>query len=186
MKPIYIEKFVEDNDNFIFDHLLNDLVWLEATSARKEYFMADRKISYTYGSGNSSRTYESSPITDPVQYIFDSLNSDPLNENFKRQYNVCFLNRYDDSSNFLGWHADDSDSMNMDHDICSLSFGAEREIWWKKKDFKGVIPKEGRQMLKHGSLFIMPAGFQKDHFHKIPKCDHLCGVRISLTFRNYV
>ena len=72
------------------------------------------------------------------------------------------------------------------HDIAVISLGAEREIWWKQKDFKGPIPKENKQLLQNGSLFIMPAGFQKDYLHKIPKCDHACNIRISLTFRNYI
>jgi len=66
-----------------------------------------------------------------------------------------------------------------------VSFGVEREIWWKEKEFKGLVPQENRQLLKSGSIFIMPAGFQANHFHKIPKADREVGPRVSLTFRNY-
>ena len=76
--------------------------------------------------------------------------------------------------------------MDLDHPIAVVSLGAEREIWWKDKHFKGTIPQENRQLLKNGSLFIMPAGFQNDHLHKIPRCDRPCGIRISLTFRYFV
>lgn len=35
------------------------------------------------------------------------------------------------------------------------------------------------------SCFIMPAGFQDNHVHRIPKHNRPCGARISLTFRKY-
>lgn len=189
MKPIYIKSYVTDEKPelihlsrlSVFAHLLHDLTWLEVTSARKEYFMSDAPLSYTYGSGVAARTYTSSIFSIPIKNMIDKLNVD-----YNCNYNVCFLNRYDTQKNALGWHADDSPEMNTKHDICVISFGAEREIWWKDKSYKGEIPKENRQILNDGSLFIMPAGFQENNFHKIPKCEKACGIRISLTFRNYV
>ncbi len=181
MIPIYIKQFINEPGIFL-NHLL-ELDWLEVTSARKEYFMSDPEgISYTYGVGESARTYVSKNYTDIINQIRNKLDT-----KCKTNYNVCFLNRYDGPKNALGWHADDSPEMNMDHDICVISFGAEREIWWKPKDMKGNIPPENKQLLHNGSLFIMPAGFQKINFHRIPKYDKgECGVRISLTFRNYI
>lgn len=180
MKPIYISSYVEDYFDETFNHLLN-LKWLEVTEARKEYFMSDEQISYKYGSGVAARIYTSSPFSDPIGRLMDRLNKE-----YNCNYNVCFLNRYDTQKNALGWHADDSPEMNTKHAICVISFGAEREIWVKEKSFKGEIPKEDRYLLENGSLFIMPAGFQENNFHKIPRCDKACGIRISLTFRNYV
>ncbi len=179
MPPTYKSNYIK-NKAEIFSHLLNDLNWLEVTPARKEFFMSENDLEYTYGSGASARTYKSSLFTPPIMYMMVDLNLE-----FKTNYNVCFLNRYDNLKNHLGWHSDDSFEMNIDHDICVVSFGAEREIWWKNKDYKGPIPKENRQLLEDGSLFVMPAGFQKNHYHKIPKADKEVGVRISLTFRNY-
>lgn len=178
MKPIYVKDYIENKDE-IFNHLLNDLVWLEETPARKEYFMSIKPLSYTYGNGSAARTYKSSEFTKPILSLLDKLNKDC-------NYDVCFLNRYDNAKNALGWHADDSPEMNPAHDIAVISFGAEREIWWKDKEFKGTVPLENRQLLGNGSLFVMPAGFQKDNYHKIPKSDKECGIRISLTFRNYI
>lgn len=180
MKPIYIPSYIEDKD-YIFNHLLNELTWLEVTDARKEYFMSSEPLSYTYGSGKNARTYSSSEFSLPIMIMMEKLNRD-----YNCNYNVCFLNRYDTQKNQLGWHADDSPEMNTKHDICVVSFGAEREIWTKDKSFKGEIPKDDRYLLQNGSLFIMPAGFQENHFHKIPRCDKACGIRISLTFRNYI
>lgn len=178
MKPDYIKNFIVDET--VFNSLLNELNWLSVTDARKEYFMASEKIAYTYGKGINARQYFSEEYHPLVKSIEDKINSE-----FGTSYNVCFLNRYDNDKNQLGWHADDSPEMNTNHPICVISFGAEREIWWKDKDYKGVIPIENRQLLEHGSLFIMPAHFQENNLHKIPKNDKPCTTRISLTFRNY-
>ena len=180
MNPIYVPSYVENKDGLL-NHLLNDLDWLEVTSARKEYFMSNQTVPYTYGVGTAARTYTSKPYTTQINDLLVKLNND-----YNCNYNVCFLNRYDNAKNALGWHSDDSPEMNTNHDIAVISFGAEREIWWKDKQFKGEIPKENRQLLGNGSLFIMPAHFQENHYHKIPRCDRECPVRVSLTFRNYI
>ncbi len=187
MKPIYFEKFNSGLNNFghilqcndILFHI-NNLPWLDATEARREYFMSTVSREYTYGSGNGVRTYESKPFTDKTDNIRMILNNQ-LNVEF----DICFLNKYDGQKNHLGWHSDSSFSMDQTAPIVSVSFGAEREIWWKLKDFKGEIPKENRQLLAHGSLFVMPPGFQELYYHKIPKSDKPCGTRISMVFRKF-
>lgn len=178
MTPEYLPNFIDNTDK-IFQHLLG-LNWLQETEARQEYFMSDVPRSYAYGKGDYEREYHSSPYSDEVLEIQNKLNAGG------NQYNVCFLNRYNHQHHALGWHADDSPTMDREHPIAVVSFGAEREIWWKEQAYKGPIPKENRQKLGNGSLFVMPALFQDSYFHKIPKCDHVCDVRISLTFRRYL
>lgn len=176
-EPEYIEKFTDDPRIF---ELLMGLDWLEVTEARKEYFMSEEPRSYDYGKEPWRRTYHSKPFTARVQLLMND-----LNYGAGLDYNVCFLNRYDTQVHQLGWHADDSPEMDGSHPIAVVSFGAERDIWWRPKGFTGVIPAEWRQRLASGSCFIMPAGFQDTHQHRIPKCDRPCGTRISLTFRRY-
>jgi alkylated DNA repair dioxygenase AlkB len=76
--------------------------------------------------------------------------------------------------------------MDSAHPIAVVSFGCEREIWWRKIGEKGVVPPENRQLLRHGSLFVMPAGFQDLYEHRIPKSPGTTHTRISLTFRRYI
>lgn len=179
MIPVYIKNFINNPDE-IFKEFL-ELDWLEATEARKEYFMSEPPgLIYTYGKGESARTYTSQAYNLIAKHIQNQLDT-----TYNTNYDLCFFNRYDGPKNALGYHADDSSEMNPDHPIAVISFGSEREIWWKEKTFKGIIPNENKQLLSNGSLFIMPAGFQQLYFHRIPKCDHECGTRISLTFRNY-
>jgi alkylated DNA repair dioxygenase AlkB len=177
MTPKYIERFHKTPDEALVSLLA--LEWLQVTEARLEYFMSDVPRRYAYGKGIGEREYQSREYTETVLAILAELNTGGAG------YNVCFLNRYNHQKHQLGWHADDSPTMDRDHPIAVVSFGAEREIWWRKKGDKGVVPPGCRQVLGHGSLFVMPGGFQDGHQHRIPKCDRECGVRVSLTFRRY-
>jgi alkylated DNA repair dioxygenase AlkB len=179
MVPEYWPGIHHNPDAALADLLTLD--WLKVTDARLEYFMSDVPRSYVYGKGAGQREYFSSPFSATVADILSLLNARKGCD-----YNVCFLNRYDHQKHQLGWHADDSPTMDRDHPIAVVSFGAEREIWWRKNGEAGVVPAENRRRLGHGSLFVMPARFQDSYQHRIPKSDRECGVRVSLTFRRYV
>ena len=178
MNIIYKDNII--NDKSIFNSLSNDLSWISVTDTRHECFMSKNKISYTYGAGRGIRTYDSIVFNPIVESIMNK-----LNDEYNCKYDICFLNKYDNEKMHLGWHADDSPEIDLDHPIAVISLGAEREIWIKKFGFKGEIPKENKFLLKNGSLFIMPSGFQKYYLHKIPKWFKPCNTRISLTFRKY-
>jgi len=190
------------------------LPWETKRTARHEYFMAEKKMTYSYGNrqGGEQPTYTSKPFTEHVMHLMDW-----LNERMCAKFNACFLNKYDDEHQHLGWHADDFAGMDPNQPIAVVSFGAEREIWVKDKrgfpcpkcsatiekegswffcDCKGTgwckgapngkQPAEQRFLLKEGSLFVMPVGYQDTHLHRIPKHDRPCGWRISLTFRSFL
>lgn len=135
---------------------------------------------YTYGSGKRARTYEPQSEYPLMVNIVDGILS------LKFDFNCCFVNGYENEKDFLGWHADDSPEMDMEHAIAIVSFGAEREIWFKRRDEKGEVPKENKVLLTDGSILIMPAKMQYDWLHRIPKHDKPCGRRISMTFRKII
>ncbi len=188
MTPTYLTKWHDDMDlsekwlpQLDVDRLFVEVPWVSVTDARSECFFALEPTEYTYGSGRGVRTYASVPYHSQVSYMQELLNA-----TYGVRYNVCFLNRYDRQDQQLGWHADDSPGMLHEHPIAVVSFGAAREIWWREVGQSGVTPPERRQLLGDGSMFVMPPGFQRAHQHRIPKCDHECGPRVSLTFRRYV
>jgi alkylated DNA repair dioxygenase AlkB len=183
MKPVYIPNIFND---ISFDEIMNTTPWIRVTDARLECFMSHSKETYTYGSGNGIRTYTPVPYSDRVQQIEDELNKDSPSWVDVTSYNVCFLNRYDGKENQLGWHSDDSPGMDHDHPIAVISFGQAREIWWRTIGQTGIIPHNQRQLLEHGSVFIMPPGMQRTHQHRIPKGDRVMLPRISLTYRHYI
>lgn len=182
--PTYDKDYIKRKDfdvTNVFTDLKTNLDWLKMTDTRFEYFMSKTDIEYTYGAGRGERTYKSKPFNDIVDAIMVK-----LNEDFNCKFDICFLNRYDNEKMWLGWHADDSPEIDIEHPIAVVSFGAEREIWIKEMGYKGDIPTENRYLLNNGSLFMMPTGFQKTHYHKIPKWHIPCSTRISLTYRKYV
>lgn len=175
-----------------------DIPWEIRTEARHELFLNTRGTPYTYGSGNGQRTYfplsqeHESPVLPLIDWIRARVQQKFLpdfeTEGHAPAFEACFINGYKDKKQHLGWHADDSDLINHEHPIVVISLGETREIWYREKspDNTGMI---FTQTLQHGSAFIMPAGMQQTHEHRIPKNDKdprpgFTDKRISLTFRS--
>jgi alkylated DNA repair dioxygenase AlkB len=177
MKPLYYDKFIFGMMSV--DILWNQIPWVRF-GPRNECWMNDFGLDYTYGTENTGRTYSANPMSPFVKSVLETVNI--LCES---DLDVCFINGYQDARDGLGWHSDDSPEVSNDHPIAVVSFGAEREIWWRKIGEKGEVPPENRQLLANRSLFIMPAGFQTWGQHRIPKHPEECGPRISLTFRKF-
>lgn len=177
---------VWDKPDEVLGWLLSEVPWQRVRDARAECFMALEPTTYNYGVPPHDHTYTSVPYHPFVLGVQEYLNA-PWNRHdiCTASYNVCFLNRYDDEHNQLGWHSDDSPGMLHSHPIAVVSFGEPREIWVREKGAKGVVPAEDRYLLESGSVFIMPEGFQQTHQHRIPKGSRKMGPRVSLTFRRY-
>lgn len=160
---------------------LTDMDWLSLVKSRKEFFMASTPgIEYSYGKKEYANTYVAQPLTNSVKLILDQINRD-----FGTSYDLVFLNRYDSNSDNIGWHSDDSPEMDSDHPIAVLSLGQARRIQTVEKVHSQNKEAVREYLLRNGSLFIMPKGFQETHFHRIPKEGFKCDTRISLTFRKY-
>lgn len=171
MKPIYKSKYITETE--VFDWIMEETPFMNYDAPRDECFMSYKPMYYTYGEKNP-RTYSSIEFSNTISLIMDK-----LNDEHDTDYDLCFLNYYQDEKNFLGWHADDSPEMDQTHPIAVVSFGAERDIWVKEFNTKGNVPDDDKYLLENGSLFIMPAGFQQKYLHRIPKHDRPCGPRIS-------
>jgi len=173
----YINELINED---LVDRLINEVDWLDETKMRRECFMSDSKVEYTYLDYSGAPSYTSKDFHPSVKSILNE-----VNKKLGTNLDICFLNLYMNSRNGLGWHSDDSHAIDHNEGIAVVSFGAEREIWWKLKGEKGTVPDENRRKLENGSLFYMPPGFQSTHMHRIPKHDRECGPRVSLTFRKY-
>lgn len=203
MTPIeYIPNFIS-TPNEMFHTLWNELAWVRTTLPRREYYWNADGLPYTYGKGNNAKTYQS-------QYLHPIISQlrDYLLEKTGTNFNVCFLNGYENSKDHLGWHSDDSPEMDNDSAIAIISLGADREIWFRPNDLHvesilileygdGIMDIDllhqrrklhkspYKLLLGNGSLCLMLPNMQQTHQHRIPKCDRDCGPRISLTFRVY-
>lgn len=160
-----------------FADMIRDISWEQREAPRKEAFFNDLGTSYTYGSGNGERTYYPQAYVDAVYNI-----KFILEETTHVIFEACFCNYYIGPKDHLGWHADDSDIIDVTKPIAVVSLGSVREIWFKERGAKGTEAIE-KLSLGVGSLLLMKAGMQQTHEHRIPKHGANCGSRISLTFR---
>jgi alkylated DNA repair dioxygenase AlkB len=174
----YLENFI-DEPSFVFDRLWNELNWeRRGLTPRREYYANDVPVPYGYGKNAGYREYL------PQIWHPDMLAIREKLEAFTgTKFEVCFVNGYEDQSDFLGAHADDSEEMDDSRPIAIISLGAAREIWFHPQTDKTDLTKV---KLGSGSLCLMHAGMQDTHFHRIPKAGFVCGERLSLTFRGYV
>jgi alkylated DNA repair dioxygenase AlkB len=181
-----------------FEHMWSDLPWENREGApRRECWFNPYGLAYTYGSGEHARTYQAHSFNESyvAQSVWSILRG--LNGIYRSEYDCCFVNGYAHGRQHLGWHADDSPEMDLDHPIAVVSLGAERDIWFRRKpevaedvnrwpEGGGPDP-VGKQLLGHGSALIMHAGMQRTWQHRIPKSPNAdCGPRLSLTFRRLV
>lgn len=179
MKTIYITDYVsKETADAEFDRLWNTLDWERREGApRREYWQNDYDLAYTYGRGAGERTYAAKPWDGFVDEYRVKQNAE-----FGYNLDCCFLNGYDNERDALGWHADDSPEMNPNEPVTVISLGAERNIMFRDNATKELTTLR----LGHGSLCVMPAGFQQLNQHKIPKGDREMGPRVSLTYRGMI
>lgn len=99
------------------------------------------------------------------------------------EFNTCFLNRYANGEQYMGWHRDNEPTLGKNPMIASLNFGASRDF-----QFREFSNKENKEtlLLESGDLFIMKPGFQEKYEHQVPKRMRQNGVRINLTFRDII
>lgn len=148
-----------------------------ADAPRSEFYCNDFGLPYTYGRGRGERTYHPQPWTPTLLDIRQR-----LEKLFSCAFEAVFLNAYRDASDQLGWHSDNSPEMDDARPICVVTVGAERDIAFRPMGEKT----EKRVRLTHGSLLVMPPGYQDTHEHRIPKASFKCGQRISMTYRGWI
>lgn len=176
--PITYSTLNAETNAKYFDSLKNAIKWEHRDAPRREAFFSDKGEPYTYGAGRGVRTYYPQEFPIPVRLMQRTAE---FHVNCRLE--ACFANYYLNQSDHLGWHADDSDVIDMSRPIVVMSFGVEREIWFRANDEPEKIEK---LLLNNGSILVMNAGMQLTHQHRIPKCDRHCGERISLTFRGLI
>jgi alkylated DNA repair dioxygenase AlkB len=171
----FIPGFIKNPDD-IFEALWNDLAWeRRENTPRREYWTNVFGRSYAYGSKFGPKTYESNVTHPAIEEV-----SAALEAHLGFRYEACFLNGYEDASDYLGPHADDDPKIDHSRPIAIVTVGGAREIEFMEIATKRKV----RVMLTPGSLFLMKPGMQSTHLHKIPKAGFVVSKpRISLTFR---
>ncbi len=152
------------------------------------YFDGKLKSPGDVGYGDSPANEISTPWALAPAELLDVRTA--LEGRFGHPFNICRLQRYDDERKHIGPHRDRESEGSWAYPIATISLGAERVFQVRECPhlFKCTCePHHGKVVLEkalaHGSLFVMPPGFQKGHKHAVLKAKEPCGPRISLTFR---
>lgn len=177
MNPTYRANAV-DNPEAHFEHFWNNLPWEQRDAPRRECYFNEANRTYTYGKGQGVRSYE--PVF-PMSAWDEKVLAIKLaaEAEFGCTFEACFINGYVNEREHLHYHSDDSPIIDPTRPILVYSFGAERELWYRMINDDRIE----KVKLGSGSLFVMPAGMQQTHEHRIPKHSAQCGPRVSLTFR---
>ena len=101
-----------------------------------------------------------------------------VNSNF----NSVLANLYRDGQDSMGLHADDEKELGPNPTIASISFGSERNLYFRNKISKEIISIPQT----HGCLVMIDGETQKNWQHSIKKTQKIIGPRINLTFRNII
>lgn len=96
------------------------------------------------------------------------------------QFNSVLTTLYRDGTDHVGWHADSEAILGKSPTIAVLSLGTSRTLCIRKM---GEGKTRWRELLTHGSLAVMPAGFQSLYQHRVQKSTKIHDARISLSFR---
>lgn len=96
------------------------------------------------------------------------------------RFGVCFLSVYLNQMATVGWHQDNSPSIDWSAPVCVLSIGQRRPIEFREIGTDGPIESI---MCESGMITIMNAGCNDTHEHRIPEVRYPCSERMSLVFR---
>lgn len=138
--------------------------------------------SYTY-TGNTSQSIPFIPILDTLKKdIVDQMKQvlpdlDPT----LFDYNMALVNWYEDGTQYIGPHSDDTKQLVKDSTIGSITIGASRDFVLTPK--KGIDGKSVKISLDDGDFVIMGGKCQDTHLHSVPKRLKCKSERINITFR---
>jgi len=135
---------------------------------RRVAWVADRP--YRYGR-ISSEPLPWTPTLTELRTLADRLGD--------TSFDSVLLNRYDDGSHKVAWHADDEPIFDSDSPIVSISLGATRRFKLKNRASGAIV----EQRLDHGSALVMSGRCQVDFLHEVPREARVTEPRINLTFR---
>jgi alkylated DNA repair dioxygenase AlkB len=181
---IFNHLFSEDESNYFFRSLLNEVAWKRETITMwgKKRILR-RRVAWD---GDSGKNYSySGNLLSPITW----------NENLKRikkkieivssiTFNSVLLNDYEDGNVGMGWHSDDEKELGKDPIIGSVSFGVDRDFYLKPK----IKSNNDRVkiMSSNGSLILMNGSTQHHWLHSLPIRKNINERRINLTFRTII
>ncbi|PWN36374.1 uncharacterized protein FA14DRAFT_172920 [Meira miltonrushii] len=185
--------------------MLNELAWHRVTyiQPRSKQRIITPRFTATFGkddTGSPDHLYKFPPK--PFPPLLDRLRK-ILEEKTGARFNAIIINYYADGKDSISYHSDDEAFLGKSPTIASISLGASRDFYLRRKapanqsvpdatsnekmGTKGKGPAAQRptekMVLEDGDLLVMKGRTQADWEHSIPKRTSYVGGRINMTFR---
>ena len=98
------------------------------------------------------------------------------------EYNSILISKYNDGTDFLGFHSDNESEIVNQSDIVTISLGQTRTAKFRALPGSGNSCPEQSLVLEHGHVFLM-SRLSQNYFEHSIIADNSQNPRISLTFR---
>jgi alkylated DNA repair dioxygenase AlkB len=177
------ENFFDSNEsNELLNRLIENLPWesmmikmfgKNLKIPRLQCWIGDEGCDYKYSGKMLNRQNWTKELMIIREKIFQETKID---------FNSVLANYYRDGKDSMGWHSDDEKELGPNPTIASISFGSERNLYFRNKISKKIISIPQR----HGCLVMIDGRTQKNWQHSIKKTQKIIGPRINLTFRNII
>ena len=172
--------------DLLFDLLEKELVYLHGSFACVRIFGRSFPIPRKHvAHGDAGLFYSFSGVTLPTKPWTPTLLSikDLVSKATGYDYNYVLVNRYENGSQSIGFHADDEREIDPAVPIAALSLGQERPFIFKsnKQPHQSLTLK-----LASGSLLVMNSPTNDNYMHSLPKRKNITKPRVSLTFRRII
>lgn len=142
---------------------------------RKEALLMKEKTPYYYNDRMAERHVPFQKVPSCLLTLWDAVERATWCE-----YGACFINVYEGQSGEIGWHKDNSPSIDASKPVTVVTLGDARPIELRESADSEVISITP----SHGSIYMMPPRFQEVYDHRVPEVsDPKAGIRISLVFR---
>lgn len=161
----------EDQAN-VLRRLQSDVKWERHDTNRVEALFKRHPAPYYYSLTRGERPYHPQLEPSALAYVWENVQAF-----VGCKFEACFINWYEREVSHIGWHRDNSPSIDQTRPIAVLSLGAGCLV-----RFRSSLPPITADSLKveGGSLYVMQAGMQEHYRHAVYGT---AGARLSLVFR---
>jgi len=160
--------------------LVGVLTWESHDTNRRECFFLRKAVPYYYG---GKRGKEIRPLFTQIEPPYLRRLWRKVEVATNCSFEACFINYYENEKGNLGWHGDNSPSIDQTRPVCILSLGSPRILLFRPCiNHDKVYP----VITEPGSVIEMHAGIQTTWDHHMPPMLGTHGPRMSLVFRGLV
>lgn len=158
----------------VMDSLIQHTQWESHDDNRKEALFLRSPLPYYYAHDRGERPLFPQPEPLALQLVWSSIES-----LFRLPFEACFVNQYLSGEGSIGWHADDSPSIDQRRPVVIVSLGATRVLEVRSTEHPNIVSQYEQA---HGSALVMLPGMQAKWQHRVER-SLVLGKRVSLVFR---